>query len=566
VVNLTALETFYPERRPLFVDDVDLFRLPLNPDTLSTESLLYTRRIGRAPLDDDAADPVPILGAVKAVRRTAAGWSMASLAAVTGRRQVTGVDTTGTVVRTLVEPMASYGAFRLSRNLHEGRTQISTFATASLRESPAPTSGLRSGASAGGASISYRPGDGPYLTRALLAFSRVSGSAAAIAATQRSAVHLFQRPDQDYARFDSMRTSLTGAAAWLEIARDRGATTGRIAMTALSPGLEVNDLGFLSQAGVRRFRGSATHRWLERARFREAALHGESFWETDWDGRTGARGAGLRFSVVTNGYWTVSAEAWRALGGAETAVLRGGPALARAGNYFFRADVRSNPQRAFRAGITLVHRPFDEALAAEQRAGASLAWRPAPNLEMELTPSYEWNQNRHQFVGVAGPADVPRYIVGWLQQESLRVGLRTNLTFTPSLSLEGYTEALSTSGRHRELYEVVDPAARARFDRLRTIASTSVHRHDTRLTVDVDDDGAPDLTIPNPDFTLLSLRSTILVRWQFRPGSDVSFVVQQHGTDSRSDAVVDLLREVGRIGALPHRVTAMLKLKYWLPR
>ena len=565
VVNLTALETFYPERRPLFVEDLDLFRLPLNPDTLSSESLLYTRRIGRAPQlgASDASDPATILGAVKVVRRTGTGWSLASLAAVTAREHVP-VASGGAQTRALAEPATLYGAFRLSRDVHAGRSQLATFATLSLRESSPEPSSLRSQAGAGGVSLSYRPHDGPYLARALVAVSHVAGSAAAISATQRSAVHYFQRPDQQYARFDSSRTSLTGTAAWLELARDRGATTARLRMSSLSPGLEVNDLGFLSQSGIHAVRGTATHRWLERTHFREAAVHVESFWDADWGGRTSSRGAGLRVSGTTNGYWSFAAEAWRALGGAETTVLHGGPALERAGNNFFRFDARTSQQRALRAGITLVQRPFDEALAHEKRAGASLTWRPAANLEAELTPSYEWNHYRHQYVGTASLFGEPRYVVGWLHQESVRVGLRANLTFTPSLSLEGYAEALSTTGQHREFYEVADPAARARADRLRVISESSIQRSGTQLAFDLDGNDSADLSVPTPDFAILSLRSTIVLRWEFRPGSDLSLVVQQHGTETAIDSSRDPLRALRRVRSLPHRTLGMLKLNYWL--
>src|SRR5207249_2928908 len=40
VLNLTTFETYYPEKRPFFLEGIDLFSTP--------RQLLYTRRIGRA--------------------------------------------------------------------------------------------------------------------------------------------------------------------------------------------------------------------------------------------------------------------------------------------------------------------------------------------------------------------------------------------------------------------------------------------------------------------------------------------------------------------------------------
>lgn len=563
VVNLTTLETFYPERRPLFVEDSDLFRLPLSPESSATDALLYTRRIGRVPQLDTGgtADPTTILAASKIVRRTASGWSLGALTAVTARETVAR-DAAGEAEE-LLEPATSYGAVRLSRDFAEGRSQVATFGTVVVREHAAEDLGLRSHAVAAGASASLRPGNGAYLARALVAVSTVGGSAEAIAATQRSAVHYFQRPDQGFARVDSLRTSLTGGAAWFEIARDRGALTGSLRMTSLSPELEVNDLGFLSQAGRHDARLVATRRWLERPRFRELALHGEAFWEADWAGRAIARGAGVRVSTTLSGYWQLSAEAWRALGGAEVAVLEGGPALRRKGNGFYRLDVQSDPRRALRGGLSLVARPFDEDVAWERRVVANVVWRPAANVEAELLPSYEWRYTRHQLVGAADVDGSVRYVLGLLDQESLRLGLRLNLTFSPSVSLQGFAEVLSSLGEYREFYEVLDPAAAARAGRLGPIPEANVSRNGTVVAVDLDDDGAADLTAEPADGSLLSLRSTVVLRWDFRLGSSLSFVIQEDGRGAEGLGHSRPIDGLGRVDSLSHQAVAMLKLTYW---
>jgi hypothetical protein len=53
VVNLTAFETFFSERRPFFVEGTGLYRFQLNccivVDCSTNEGLFYSRRIGRAP-------------------------------------------------------------------------------------------------------------------------------------------------------------------------------------------------------------------------------------------------------------------------------------------------------------------------------------------------------------------------------------------------------------------------------------------------------------------------------------------------------------------------------------
>ena len=164
IVNLSSVETFFPERRPFFVEGADLFRLTLNPDTMTAEALLYTRRIGRLPqlaTSDDllgagATDPTNILGALKVVNRSESGWTFGSLAAITARetavRRSAGAGSTVTT-----EPFTAYGAVRVGRDFQDGRTQLAGFVTSVARDLPADATTLRSSAHAAGLTVSIRP-------------------------------------------------------------------------------------------------------------------------------------------------------------------------------------------------------------------------------------------------------------------------------------------------------------------------------------------------------------------------------------------------------------------------
>jgi len=51
IMNLTALESFFPEKRPFFTEGSSIFRFPIVPGDGGgrNESIFYSRRIGRAP-------------------------------------------------------------------------------------------------------------------------------------------------------------------------------------------------------------------------------------------------------------------------------------------------------------------------------------------------------------------------------------------------------------------------------------------------------------------------------------------------------------------------------------
>ena len=98
VVNLTDFETFFPEKRPFFVEGAQIFdNFGRNgPNSFfgfnrSEPDLFYTRRIGRAPQGapegtfTSSPRATTILGAAKLTGKTASGWSVGVLEAVTGR-------------------------------------------------------------------------------------------------------------------------------------------------------------------------------------------------------------------------------------------------------------------------------------------------------------------------------------------------------------------------------------------------------------------------------------------------------------------------------------------------
>ena len=65
--------------------------------------------------------------------------------------------------------------------------------------------------------------------------------------TQRSSARYFQRPDADYVQVDSSATSMGGYYAMMDLSRQAGSVQGKLAVAALSPGYEVNDMGFQTE-------------------------------------------------------------------------------------------------------------------------------------------------------------------------------------------------------------------------------------------------------------------------------------------------------------------------------
>lgn len=84
--------------------------------------------------------------------------------------------------------------------------------------------------------------------------------------------------------------------------------------------------------------------------------------------------------------------------------------------------------------------------------------------------------------------------------------------------------------------------------------------------MDVDRNATVDFTLANPDFNVRELRSNLVLRWEFRPGSTL-FVVWSEARDDRTlDPTSDLGRDIGRLFDAPARDVFLVKLSYWLGR
>src|SRR5437867_5978550 len=249
VLNLSAFETFFQERRPFFVQGAGTFQFNVNctavNDCSTGEGLVYTRRIGRAPElagiynDTTSAAFTTLLGATKVTGRLPGGLAIGAVDAVTSHETGVGGVT--------IEPTTNYGVLRLRQDLRKGESSVGGIITAVNRDNDSWSSPyLHRSAYVGAADFRHRFPGGRYELSGAIDFSRVAGSAQAITSTQLDATHYYQRPDA--LRFDSTRTSLSGDAEMLQFGKVAGNVLFQSNVERRSPGFEINDLGYLQRA------------------------------------------------------------------------------------------------------------------------------------------------------------------------------------------------------------------------------------------------------------------------------------------------------------------------------
>jgi hypothetical protein len=246
-VNLTAFETFFAERRPFFLEGTQL---------LNARGNFYSRRIGAPPLVPNATysepiDHTRIVGAAKFTGRTARGFSVAALTAVTAREEAStfAADTLG---RVEVAPLTSYTVAAVQKEFGVP-AQTSSVAYALLthvERDLEPGSFLANAvaqrAHTGIVDYRIRWRGGQYDMSAFIAWSYLQGDTSALLAQQLSARRYYQRPDADYVDVNPRARSLFGTYLGINHSKLSGKHwLWNIDYFQEAPGFELNDVGRL---------------------------------------------------------------------------------------------------------------------------------------------------------------------------------------------------------------------------------------------------------------------------------------------------------------------------------
>ena len=537
VLNLSAFEIRFDERRPFFQEGAGLYKC-----NGPCEGTFYTRRIGRTPqLGGAPSDPVftNITGAAKITGRFANGVAFGLVDASTERVR-------GASGRT-IEPATNYLVARALRELRGGRSQFGMQLTDVRRQLDAATSNvLRRDATTVVVQGYTRFAHDRWELTGYTGINTVHGSAAAIAATQRNSVHFFQRPDHDVA-YDSTRTSMGGFSSSVGIKQVGGRVRYENTFRYASAGAEFNDLGFVNLINDVSFRQSLDVRQLKPNRVFRSAFSTMSF-ETHTT--TGGLLSSQVLAVHTSGSLRNN------LGGAITYSLsdvggthcvscaRGGPALRQSARNGIRFDLVGDPRPllvprvAFRVGQSDVGRSWYRG----GDAGADL--RVASRFSASLNGSYDRVTNDQQWVGNYGAlfSDTTHYTFARLDQHILAVTARANWTATRTMSVQFYAQPFVSSGSYSDWRQLSAPRDGDYALRFRSYGAGR----------------APS------NFNVKQFNSNAVVRWEYRRASTLFFVWQQGRAQSNQNpGTFDAARDVGDLFSARPLNTLLIKLSYW---
>jgi hypothetical protein len=589
-VNLTAYETFFKEKRPFFIEGNNIinFGLGIGDGTEGNDNLFYSRRIGRKPqIEPDLAyglnegetgysqspDRTSIIGAAKLTGKTQNGLSVGFMNAVTSE-EVADIDTGGYRTHQVVEPLTNYLAARLQKDYREGNTIIGGMVTAVNRfmenipvsEDPANTlkNSLPKDAYTGGFDFTRYFHKKTYMINLNTAFSYIEGTELAIVKEQVSSARYFQKPGNSIS-LDSSRTSLSGNGGRLQFMKTgNGHFSYGTAFLWKTPGLELNDMGYLREADQMLEVIWANYRiWEPKSFYRSINLNSNQYKGWDFSGNHLFDGLNINSNINFKNYWFAGAGTNLNYNVISNSLLRGGPVMKMPGSLSSWLNINTDSRKKFQINIGLQHSVTFEGSAQNINIQPEITYKPFNALSLSLSPNYMFSYDELQYVDQTYFGSQPRYIYGFIDQKIVGMSFRFNFNLSPDLTLQYWGQPFIAYGKYDSFKYITDPMASDYHSRFVAYSPGQIKDDgDSNYTIDENLDGTNDYSFGKPDFNFREFLSNLVLRWEYNPGSSVYLVWSQTRSNSDFTGTMDYSNDMDYLfSTKPHNVF-LIKFSY----
>ena len=598
VLNLSAFETYFPEKRPFFVEGSQVFAFSNMScnfcDNTQDMNAFYSRRIGRSPTGAslaennyrfaDVPDATTILGAGKLTGRTSGGYTLGLLNAVTGRSMADVATASGARGEQEVEPLADYFVGRVKRDFKNGDLVAGGVVSGVVRNIDSTFAPLLARhAELLGHDLFYSTPNHVYNFRVQASVTNVSGDPREILLRQQSSARYFQRPDRGAGnggffsnRLDSSATSLSGGGIYARAGKDNGFTFGEISFDTRTPGYESNDYAFQTRADYIFTSSNVGLSWTTPTRWYHTlvALAGGQFIR-NYEGDLTQVDYHVFAQATTPQFWNLRGFVIDFPSVIDDKQLRGGPAVRTTHGHLFNSNISTDSRHAFVANLGTSYQ-WDEKGSNAPSVSVGATYRPSPRVSLSFSPSYSRAHNYAYYVTSVADATASafygsRYVMAVLDEPLLSLDTRASFTFTPTMTLEVYAQPFFAAGRYTNFEEYIAPRSKEVAvygrDRGTIVALRDTTGHVAQYSVNPDAAGpARAFTFDNPNFSQQSLRGNAVFRWEYRPGSVLYFAWTQSRAAGAGFGDLDFERDRSALFRTKPDNIFLVKASWWIPR
>lgn len=584
VVNLTAFETYFQEKRPFFIEGQHLFRFGSGGANnnwgfnFGNPQLFYSRRIGKSPTgnvpDYDFVDyprETRILGAAKVTGKVDETWSLGGMSAFTERTYaITSINSIRSNHE--IEPFTHYGVLRSKKEFNESRQSLGFIFTSvnrNFRNEELSNALVNNAYSYGVDGWTFLDSEKMFVLTGYIAGSYISGSKPALQKIQENPFRYFQRPDATYMKLDPNRTSLSGYYTRLMLNKQEGNFYLNTALGAVSPGFQNSDMGFQWLADKINGHLVMGYRWYEPDKiFRRKFIYAAHFQSYDYEGNNLNNGFMIFNYFQFLNYYGLRLQASFNFEEYTKNLTRGGPLSKNPHEYYVGLDFSSDRREKVVLGFDLGYQTND-LNENWQSFKPYIEWKPNPQISLTLGPEYSKNFSTRQWIDkfedqYASITYNNRYVFGEINQETISANIRLNWTITPKISLQLFLQPLISVGKYSSYKELAKPAT-MKFNNYNDVGNVTYNADKDEYSIDPDANGpAETFTFSNPDFNYKSLRGTMVFRWEVLPGSIFYLVWSQDRTNFDNPGEFNFGRDFDNLLGAETNDIFLAKFSYWL--
>ncbi len=571
VLNLTAFEVFYEEKRPFFLEGKNILDFDFGSDLL-----FYSRRIGHQPMyspelqDGEYAEPINntrILGALKLTGKTKRGLSIGIIESLTAREQVEITGDEGTRKET-VEPLTHYFIGRVQKDIHAGNTTVGGMVTTTHRWLNDPyLLGINREAYTGGLDFRHFLKNKTYYLDGKMVFSYIKGDPLAMENLQYASAHYFQRPDADYLSVDSTSHHVQGFGGSLKAGKgSNGKWRYSAGISWLSPGLDLNDVGYLQVADL--IEQEISLGYVENEpkgifRMYQAFLSQSNNWNFGGDYLQSRWSLSLQ-SIFSN-KWQLSGSTLYQGKSLDMRLLRGGPAIHMLGFLHNRYSITSDPSRklSFRTGFHF--HVFQDKISRSKELFSGLTYRVTNALRFSTDVDYAIVRDNYQYIDRIMTDQEDRYLLGMIDRKTLGLTIRADLAVTPQLTIQYYGNPYISVGEYQDIKKVIDPLSSYPDQIYHTYQPEEIQYdpdNNQYLITESYPEGSS-FTLDNPDFNFRQFRSNLVARWEYKPGSTLFFVWTHGRTGYDNISNLSVSESMNSLFDLYPENIFLIKFNYW---
>jgi len=419
---------------------------------------------------------------------------------------------------------------------------------------------MNRGAYTGGVDLLHHWKNKKYYIDAKVLGSYITGDKAAISSLQRSSARYYQRPFADHLTLDSTRTTLTGSGGSISVGRkSQGLWRYSTGISWFSPGLELNDLGYMQVTDIIRQKNEISYfvnKPVSIFRTYSVSLEEGNHWDFGGNHLLSEVEIEGKFEFLNK--WAFELHPGYQTRYLDTRLLRGGEALITPGVLSLYSYFRTDNSKKIYLELSQSWEQSVNHSYHEYELSPVLVLRPLNPLKLVAGVEYETTYNELQYV-TSDHDDL--YLLGTIRQKNLSMVSRIDYSITPELIIQYYGSPFVSRGLYSDFKYVNHPQASKFEDRFQVFDQQD--KTDTGIVMHHSSNDRSYTLSPDPDFNFLQFRSNLVARWEFRPGSILYLVWSMDKTGKADQANTSLWNSLEQMGGVKPSNIFLAKFDYW---